>query len=56
MNVTALQLYEKEEENMAGMIREGMNVDKWQVCGKMAGCGYLAGAWKRGGCGYLADP
>ncbi len=37
MNVTALQLYEKGEANMAGMIREGMNVDKWQVCGKVAG-------------------
>ncbi len=26
-----------ESENMAGMIREGINVDKWQVCGKVAG-------------------
>jgi hypothetical protein len=49
MNVTALQLYEKGEENMAGMIREGINVDKWQVCGKVAGvdtwqvCGKVAG-------------
>ncbi len=37
MNVTALQLYEKGEENMAGMIREVISVDKWQVCGKVAG-------------------
>ena len=37
MNVTALQLYKKGEKNMAGIIREGINVDKWQVCGKVAG-------------------
>ncbi len=37
MNVTALQLYEKGVENMAGMIREVINVDKWQVPGKVGG-------------------
>jgi hypothetical protein len=25
-----------ESENMAGMIGEGINVNKWQVCGKGA--------------------
>jgi hypothetical protein len=64
MNVTALQLYEKGEENMAGMIREGINVDKWQVCGKVAGVDTRQVRWKVAGgvdtwqirdwCGYLA--
>ncbi len=49
---------------MAGMIGEGINVNKWQDCGKGADvdtqqfpawCGYLQGPWESGWCGYLAS-
>jgi hypothetical protein len=39
---------------MAAMIGEGINVNKWQVCGKGGGCGYLEGPWESDWCGYLA--
>ncbi len=45
--------FTNESENMAGMIGEGINVNKWQVFGK----GADVNTWQiRDWCGYLAGP